>query len=397
LNKRIVTQVDRAAHTSLFVYAASALALPICLVQMSADLNFNLTQAGTLGFILSMEQFVVLILSVFMAARFGKIRLLRLAMLVLAVGLFAFNLSRSYLMAVALILLIGAGNGFLEALLSPLIEDVHPDDDGKYQNKLHSYWPLGVLVSTLIIGEFLSWGGSWRTVFIGLSLLVVTGSFFYPSSKKAALPRSRADFSHMREILSQPKFWLLGMCLFFAGGAEGAFNFWTASYIQLHFGALPRAGGIGTAFFALGMAVGRILTSRIASKIGLKRVIQISALFSLLVSLTFFMISNLWILYLFMLVIGITTACFWPSLQTYAARVIPVDTTLLMIFMSCLGIPGYSSATLLIGFIGDRWGLKSGFIVPPAYLLILLILISLEKMIKIQPKIRSKIIIDNIK
>ena len=114
-------------------------------------------------------------------------------------------------MAMVLVLIIGIGNGFLEALLSPLIEDVHSEDNGKYQNRLHSYWPLGVLTSTIVIGEFLSRGGSWRTVFIGLSLLVLATSFLYPSPSKAALPRSRADFSHMREILTQPKFWLLGM------------------------------------------------------------------------------------------------------------------------------------------------------------------------------------------
>ncbi len=366
---------------SMFVFAASTTAIPICLVRISKELSFNLTQGGSLGFISSIEQFAVLILSCFAAARFGKLTILRFSLIILSIGLFLFTTSTTYIMSVFLILLIGLGGGFLEALLSPLVEDLHPGDGGKKMNLLHAFWPIGVCSSVLIFGELLSRGISWRIIFCGLAVIVLLISFLFPSGKKVILPKSRTDFSHMREILAKPRFWILGFSLFFAGGAEGGFAFWSASYIQLQFNTQPRAGGLGAALFAGGMIIGRLITSKLAHSLGLKKILIVSATFSLLVSLTFFIITDLSSLLLFMFFIGLTIASLWPSIQSYAGSVIKVDLTILMIFLSCFGIPGYSSATLLMGIIGDRIGLHSSFIIAPIYLAFLVVLLLTEKKI----------------
>jgi fucose permease len=376
--KNIRTKMDIAAMASMFIYASCVTALPISLVRISEELSFNLTQGGSLGFISSIEQFLVIIFSCFVAAKYGKIRILRLSLILLSLGVFLFTRSTTYLMAVFLILLIGFGEGFLEALLTPLVEDLHPGDKGKKMNLLHAFWPIGVSVSVLLFGELLSRGVSWRVLFSGLSLAVLLVSFLYPSSKKIKLPRSRTDFSHMGEILSKPRFWFLGFALFFSGGAEGGFAFWSASYIQLQYMTLPRAGAIGAALFALGMVVGRLLASKASQRLGLKKILLMSAFFSLLISFSFFMISNLYNLFAFMFFIGITIASLWPSIQSYAASVMEVDSTVLMIFLSCFGIPGYSTATLIMGIIGDFKGLHMSFIIAPIYLLFLFILLLFE-------------------
>lgn len=374
-------RLDIAAMASMFIFAASASAIPICLVKISEELSFNLTQGGSLGFIISIEQFVVLILSCFVAAKYGKIRILRISLIILALGLFLFTQSQTYLMAMFLILFLGFGQGFLEALLTPLVDDLHPQDNGKKMNLLHAFWPIGVFVSVLLFGELLSRGISWRILFSGLALSVVLISFLYPSSRSIHLRKSRTDFSHMGEILSKPRFWFLGFALFFSGGAEGAFAYWSASYIQLQYMTAPRAGAIGAALFAVGMAAGRLLTSRVAQKMGLKKILLFSASFALIISFTFFIISSLISLFAFMFLIGITIASLWPSIQSYAASEIKVDATILMIFLSCFGIPGHSSATLIMGIIGDHSGLRMSFIIAPIYLFFLLLLLIFESKI----------------
>jgi fucose permease len=378
MSKNTLARVDRSAYASMFLYASAANALPICLVMLSRELGFNLTQAGLLGFITSLEQFFVLILSSFLAARFGKIRILKTALLIVALGLFAFSFTRNYLSTVSLMLLIGIGYAFLEALLTPLVQDLHPGDAGSRMNLMHAFWPTGVFVSVLLVGELLSRGVSWRAVFAGLSVVALAVFFTYPSSRSVALPRSRTDFSHMGEILSCKRFWFLGAALFFAGGSEVAFAFWSASYIQLHFHTLPRAGALGAAIFALGMVTGRMASAGLLKRIGLKRLVLGTAILALAGSLTFFWIENLATLYAFMFFMGLTIACYWPSIQSYAAQVLPVDATVLMIFLSCFGIPGASLSPLLMGIIGDRYGLRISFIVAPIFLLFLVLCMSLE-------------------
>jgi fucose permease len=381
-NQRLIQRVDRAAFASMFLYASAANALPICYVMISRDLGFSLTQAGLLGFITSFEQFFIMIFSCFVAARFGKIKVLRTALLIIAVGLLAFAFTNSYATTIALMLLIGLGNALIEALITPLVEDLHPQDSGSRMNLLHAFWPIGVLVSVLLIGELLSRGVSWRYMFVGLAAGALLVFFFYPSSRRLKLRVSRTDFSHMGEILSKPRFWFLGFALFFAGASEVAFAFWSATYIQIHFQTLPRAGAFGLAIFALGMVTGRMGSARLLKWIRLKQLILGSALLALAGSLTFFWINDLPTLYAFMFFMGLTIACYWPSIQSYAARVLPVDPTVLMVFLSCFGIPGTSLSPLLMGIIGDRYDLRTSFVVAPMFLLLLVLFMIIEGRIK---------------
>ncbi|MBN2049547.1 MAG: MFS transporter [Spirochaetales bacterium] len=377
------------AAASMFVYSAAANLLPLCLVTLTRELSFSLTQAGVLGFVTTVEQFFVLIFSSYLAAHFGKIRLLRSGLFILAAGLVLFTLSRSFPSAVGLILLMGLGSGFLEALLTPLVEDLYPKDNGSKMNLLHSFWSIGLFCSVLIFGELLTMGLSWRVLFYSLATGVLAVGFTYPPARKVPLPPSRKDIGHIKEIVSLPGFWLVGFSLFFAGGAEGAFAFWSAGFIQLHFETLPRAGALGLSCFAAGMFLGRLLSSRIAGFLGLRNLVRISAGLGILVSLSFFLINSLPALYLFLVVMGLLIACFWPSIQSFGARILDVDPTMLMVFLSCFGVPGYSSATLLMGIIGDRAGLQTSFIIAPVYLLMVVLLMS-STFLSLKGEVKSK-------
>lgn len=373
------SRVYGAASASLFIYSSSAIALPISLVRISQELGLNLTQGGALGFITSIEQLFIMIASSFLAARFGKIRIIRTGLCILALGLALFPLSSSFLMAITLMLIIGLGNALLEALLTPLVEDLFPNDNGSKMNLLHAFWPIGTCVTVLVLGQLLSMGISWRILFVALSLIVLTIGAFFPSSKKIILPKSRGDFSHALEIFTHPRFWLFGLALAFAGGAEGAFAYWSASYIQIQFDTLPRAGAFGTAAFAVGMAVGRFASSTLAGKLGLKSLIILSLSIGLAISGGIFIINGLLVLYVFLFMMGLSVACLWPSIQSLAGIEMDVDPTPLMIFLSCFGLPGFSSATLLMGIIGDARGIQTGFIIVPLYLCLSLILILVNR------------------
>jgi len=82
------------------------------------------------------------------------------------------------------------------------------------------------------------------------------------------------------------------------------------------------------------------------------------------------------------MVIGLCIATLWPSIQSYAGSQLKVDPTILMIFLSCFGLPGFNSATFIMGVIGDRWGLRASFIVAPAYLFFALVLMLVDRRIR---------------
>jgi len=81
------------------------------------------------------------------------------------------------------------------------------------------------------------------------------------------------------------RFWVFAFMMILAGGSEGAFTFWSASYIQVHFAALPRMGGIGTACFAGGMLIMRFASGLLVAQDKLRRAIFFSAAGGIAVSL----------------------------------------------------------------------------------------------------------------
>ncbi|MBB6481183.1 MFS transporter [Spirochaeta isovalerica] len=377
IQNKVIVRTDWASRLNLLIYSSSTFIIPISLVMIKEELGLTFTQAGTLSFIPSILQFLVLLASSLFASRFHKIPLIRTAVIISGLSLIVFSTVNSYMTALAVLLSLSFAGGFHEALLTPLCEDLHPGDSGKKMNQLHAFWPIGTLISVLLIGELLSRGISWRAPFIVLGILFLTLTVIYPSNKYVPFKPSGAHLKELWLILKTPVFWFMGMALFFAGGAEGGFSYWTASYIQLEFGTLPRSGGFGLASFALGMIIGRLTAAKAADRLGLGKILVISSLLSLLFGLIFVKIANIYLLFLFMVFMGFSMAPLWPSIQSYAAKRIPIDPTMMMILLSCFGVPGFSTATLLMGVIGDYAGLRVAFIVAPAYLVLLLIMFSI--------------------
>ncbi|MDT8297717.1 MAG: MFS transporter [Spirochaetaceae bacterium] len=377
MDQRTRTQLDIASRSSMFAYANTAVVIPISLVAITTELGLTYTQAGALSLIGSLMQFAILLASIPISAFIGKIRPLRWGMWILALGLLIFTRVMGFVSAFLVITIIAFGQAVVEALITPLVEDIHPGDDGSNQVLLHSFWPMGVIFGTLVIGEALTRGVSWRTIFLILGLACIIVGALYPRRSRAHLPRSRADFSHAGEILSQPIFWVMGFALFFAGGAEGGLTYWSATYIQVEYGTLARAGGMGTAFFALGMAAGRIFSSRIAGKFGLKRILMVSTVVALAGGLGFTLVRSLPTLYILMVIMGFCIAPFWPGIQTLTVRKMGVDPTMVMAFLSCFGLLGFSIMNFTMGIIGDLSGLRTSFLVVPAALAVLLLLLSI--------------------
>ncbi|MCG8454331.1 MAG: MFS transporter [Spirochaetales bacterium] len=379
MDKTSRSRLDFASRGSLFTYALTAVILPISLITIASELDFSYAQAGALSLVGSITQFVILLLSIPLAAAVGKIRPLRWGLLFLGLGLGCFTFSTGFTVAFLTIMVVAVGQASIESLITPLVEDVHPGDDGRHQALLHSFWPLGIIIGTLILGEALSRGMPWRYGFWALAALCIATSFLFPHHKKVSLPPSRCDFSHAGEIFRQPTFWIFSLALFFAGGIEGGLTYWTASFIQVSYGTLPRAGAMGTAAFALGMALGRIGTSRLTGRWGIHAILTGTAVTALILGICLKMTGALYSLYPLLVLLGISCAPHWPGIQTLAVRRIGADATMTMAFMSCFGLLGFSAASFSMGLIGDAKGLEMSFWVIPIEAILLLFCLLVER------------------
>lgn len=377
-------RLDYAAALGMFVYAASVVTTPIILLRIAQELGFGLAEGGGIEAVRAGFLLAILIASGAAAARFGKTRSLGTGGLVLAAGLFTYALAPTYGVVLAAIVLVGLGGGILEALLNPLIQEEHPEDSGRFLNVLNAFFSIGVLTSVLVVGDLLTRGVSWRVLVSGIGVLAAaSGALFFVfghrnTSATASIEGvgSKDDAgkdvvslrSRMRVIVRDRRFWLFSIAMFCGGGAEGAFTFWSASYIQLNFGGLARAGAFGTAVFAAGMVVGRVASGHLVKQDRLRALIVASAVLGVGASLGAWAVETMVSFMAVIFCAGLTIACFWPSIQSHAASSMNVDSTMLFILLSCAGIPGFGLVSWIMGLIAEAFDLRTSLLVIPLLL-----------------------------
>ena len=376
-------RMDFAAILGFLAYSSSAIVTPICLLELGKDLSFSLAGGGGIEAVRTSVMLVILVASGFAAAKWGKAAILALGSLVLAAGMFAYALAPVYSIVLMAMIFVGLGGGIIEGLVNPLVQDSHPQDSGRYLNFVNAFWSVGVLSSVIVVGDLLTRGVSWRILIAACGTLgILAGILFAVFGAREGKPAPAqtgtvvADtHRHIGRIVSLRRFWVFCAAMFFGGGAEAAFTFWSASYIQLQYGALARSGGLGTACFAGGMIAGRMLSGHYVHQKGLKHLIIVSAFAGIGVSALAFFVGSLPMFFVVLFFAGLSAACFWPSIQSYAADCMEVDSTMLFILLSCAGIPGFGFASWIMGIIGDAAGLRTSFAVIPFFFLVLALII----------------------
>jgi len=379
--------LDYASSLVFLVYAAGMTVTPICLVNLSREFALSLSQGGAIEAVRSFFLLTILLASGFFAARWGKALSLGISSVVMGSGLLLYSYAPSSGTVLAAGGLLGSGGGIIEGLLNPLIQDLHPDDSGKYLNIQNAFFSGGVLITVLAGGELLSRGFSWRIITGTAGLTgIAAGLFFLILEKKSPHRKiySASDvLSHKIAILKTPRFWIFVPLMFIGGGVEGAYTFWSASYIQLYYRSTALMGGIGTACFAGGMVLGRLAGGWFIGQKRLNRLIIISALSGFAVSLAVPFLNSREALFIVLFLAGLSIACFWPSIQSYSAERTSLEPTSVFILLSCAGIPGFALVSWFMGILGDTIGLNRAFFIVPVLFAVFIILYFIERRIKI--------------
>ncbi len=376
--KLVFGRYDYANFLCFISYAACSVAVPVVLVALAADLGFPLEEGGkgaggALQLGRSIPMVATMLLCGFAAGHFGKIRSLGMAVLLMGIGILLAAWSPAYLLLFFAIAIAGLGEGVVEGLATPIVQDLHPAEPGRYINFTHSFWSIGVVGTVLAAGALLAMGVSWRWILTCCSLLCLTTAAWYllPSRKPKPFHEEKLSvatvIAQAKAVVNMRRFWLFFAAMFLAGGGEYCLTFWVASFIQLDYAGSAFLGGLGTAFFAGGMIVGRIAPGIFVKQHKLKTLVVACAAAATLLGLFPPMLQSIWLLLPFLFVLGIATGPFWPSIQTYCVDRMPKqDSTMIYILLSCAGVPGCGVFTALMGVTGDLWGLRESFFLVPS-------------------------------
>jgi fucose permease len=366
-------RIDIATALAFIVYSSSVVITPLSLLKMSEELSFTLTGGGALEAGRAFLLLIALFISGKAASYTGKSRAIGLGLIVTAASLILAGFARTYWGVMSMLFVIGFGTGFAEALINPLVNDAHPENPGKYLNIINAFFSLGVVFAVLISGFLLTAGVSWRMLFIGLGIVTLfPAALLLSMGKTSEESGSSAALSQWIACLRQPAFWILAAAIFFGAASEAAFTFWSASYIQLNFKTLPSAAGIGTAFFAGAMFIGRLLAGKLTRGHRHDRRLLLAFSFAgIVISIAAYAAGSIGFFYLFLFAAGLIVAPYWPTIQAISPAYVKGDPTLLFILLSTAGIPGFGMATWLMGIVGDRYSLHRAMLLIPVFFILL--------------------------
>jgi MFS family permease len=235
----------------------------------------------------------------------------------------------------------------------------------------------------------------WRLILgvIGLLTIFSSAGFLWKENPASPYPESSAkvDFkdilSETAAIVRKFRFWRCCLAMFFGAGAEFGLTFWAAAYIELNFQTGAWVAGLGTGVIALGMFVGRTLFGYFAKPHYLRYILLAAALGTIPVTFALACLKPgimppallFTVLFILLFLSGIGIAPYWPTTQVYGVNSMPeLDSTLLYVYFSAMGIPGCGFFAWLMGAVGDIAGLSGAIMVVPACLVIFSVIILLE-------------------
>ena len=391
MKKLVFGRYDYAAFLTFIAYAAGSVIFPVVIPDLARELNFPLDDggmgaAGALHTVRSGAMVCSMICSGFLAARFGLRKTILPGLFLMSGAVAAAIFAPGYGFLLAVMLFAGLGEGALEALATPFVQELHRDDEpGRYVNFAHGFWSVGVALATVGAGVMLNFNISWKSALLTVALCGVPGivCLLIPSHKEMAklgAVKGQAPAEVLKNsfaILRNRRFYLYFFAIFFAGGGEWCLTFWVPSFIRLVHNGSAFVSGAAMALFAFGMVIGRMFSGMLVPQKYLPQLLLSCGVFSILAGILVPFAPGVWTVCVLVTLCGVGVGPFWPSIQSVCVDKLKLDSTLTYIILSCAGIPGCGIFTWLQGALGDVGfiGLRYSFLLMPLSILFMTILL----------------------
>ncbi len=373
-----LVKLDYLSWLSFASFSTTSIIIGLCLPEISKDLNLNHFFGSLTETLRNFSLLFGLIIVITTVAAVGKKFLISSGQYILALGLVWASFSSSSSFLWLSFLLVGLGGGFIEAIINPLVVDLHPKNTNKYMNLTNAFYPMGIVGAALIFGELLSFGVSWRAIFkMAAAFSIMVALFFQFSLFPVSQDKEKFHFYSLVHILKQPLFWFFGIALFLAAGIESSLMFWSRTYIDSFLSQDVRQATFSVVIFASMMALGRLLTTKITDKFTVYHLMIFSAIIGIIISLIMLFVNGLIIFYILLALAGLSIASFWPIIMAHSVALIKVNITSLLSLLILFGISGYGLFPLIIGSISQIYNLKIGLIILPLSFLLLLFMVFL--------------------
>lgn len=388
---RKLGRYDYATYMTYISYSSCSVIVPVVLIEIARTLNFPLESGGqgaggALQIGRSLFMVVAMIFCGFAAGKWGKRATIGTSVILMGLGIGLAAVAPSYGIIFLALAVAGFGEGIIEGLCTPVLQDLHENDEpSRYINFGHGFWSIGIVMMTLLVGLLLNLKVDWRYILGGVALFAMFPALmFLLPEKKNPFKTEKVDvptvWQHTLKVLKSGRFWLFFALMFLGGGAEFGLTFWASSFIRMTFDATPMQGAMATLIFSIGMIIGRLGAAAVIPQKYLFHMLLGTAGTGILAGLVLPFAPSIWAAYGLFLLLGLACSALWPSSQSYCTDRMPfLDSTVVYIILSCAGTPGCGIMTWLLGKLGDNLSLKWSMLLVPVCLLLYVAILLFER------------------
>ncbi len=335
---------------------AASITGPLVLA-IRADLRLNYSQAGLVLSGLFIGVLITVLLGGTWADRFGKKRYLLAGGVFMCAGLFGCMLAASYPWLLGLTIITGIGFGTYEIGMNALCADISGANKGAAMNLLHLFFGIGAVIAPVLATISLKLTGSWRPAFGIIAIFPVIVSFLIYSLD---LPGPVRNVEIKKGHPYRNWFiWLCGLTVFIYIGIESTFFGWLPAYWTSLSSAASIPASLTTGIFWLALTLGRLVSSRIADRIGISRfIIIITGLGLVLAIIWWFLPDGVFATVSVVFLIGIIIAGIFPTVMASATSRYPDRTAEISGFITFFPAAGGFLLPAGFGRVADKMGVS---------------------------------------
>lgn len=295
---------------------------------------------------------LAMIIGGFLVDLFGMKKIMNLAFIGHLAGIVLTLFARDFWMLFSGTLLIGIGNGMVEAACNPLITTLYPKEKTKMLNRFHVWFPGGIVIGSIL--------GYLIVDIMGMSWMVLVGMLFipmviyiylfkgqdFPATERVASGVSYNDM--LKACFANPLFWFIGLCMLLTASTELA----TTQRISSLLGETVTNPILVLAFINGIMMLGRLFAGDVVHRLSITKMLLFSAVFSFL--------GLLWLSsatgatsFMAAAVFAIGVCYFWPTMLSFVAEKIPSSGALGLSLMGGLGMFSVAIVLWAMGLVMD--------------------------------------------
>lgn len=265
------------------------------------------------------------------------------------------------------VIVYAVGGGFLEVLVSPVVEACPSTHKEKAMSMLHSFYCWGHVGVVLFSSIFFKLAGieNWKLLAVLWAVIPVLNALVFTRVPIAPVLPEGEEGMTIGTLFQNRTFWLLFVMMICAGASEQSVSQWASLFAEKGLGISKTAGDLaGPMAFAVLMGASRAFYGNYGEKINLDRFMAVSSVLCILSYLCLVFMPVPVLSLAGCALCGLSVGIMWPGTFSRASKALPAGGTALFALLALGGDIGCSGGPTLVGMVSGmcKGNLKAGIL-----------------------------------